>query len=269
MRDMDQATIRSEVDRLAPWYYQFDLRGVRTDSTPPCDDTGHRQIVFPAIRPGFWRGKRVLDVGCAEGAWSFGALAQGCDAVTAFDCRTSHLEKGRFVAKVLGYDRVQFELGSADRWPELHPDARFDAVILCGILYHLPAPWQTIERYCRIAGEVILVSSPVWGGDIGWTRWQELDNIAASEDSLDSYMPNDLDTVVAEFAKHGFVPIHVQETGHPVFSGGCGVVFENCAASRMVRHEQGGSDPKAVDIHVGVRAGEVSVSLYGRRPSPW
>ena len=131
---MDIAEIRSEVRRLAPWYYRFDLPGISTAEVPAVDNTGHREIVFPDVRPGFWEGASVLDVGCAEGAWSFGALERGAARVTAFDCRRSHIEKARFIANVRGHSGVEFEVGSCDRWLDEHAGARYDVVTFCGII---------------------------------------------------------------------------------------------------------------------------------------
>ena len=71
---MDAAAILAEVQRLAPWYYLWDLQGVRTDATPPCDDQGHRQVFCPPIFEGFWAGKSVLDVACNEGAYGLAVV---------------------------------------------------------------------------------------------------------------------------------------------------------------------------------------------------
>ena len=42
----EREAIRAEVERLAPWYYAFDLHGVRTDLTAPCDHHGHRRVTI-------------------------------------------------------------------------------------------------------------------------------------------------------------------------------------------------------------------------------
>ncbi|MEO0649613.1 MAG: methyltransferase domain-containing protein [Planctomycetota bacterium] len=189
-QDLDTDTIRREVERLAPWYYDFDLAGVRTSETPASDPTGHRTIRFPKVRGGFWAGRDVLDVACAEGAWTFGALDLGA-RVTSFDVREAHLEKARFVAKVRGYTEVEFGLGDCDTWPDQHPDRRFDHVTLCGIIYHVPDPPKTVERYCQVARRSVLVTSPTWGvDDTGYTWWEEDDVIGASRDYLPSQIPN-------------------------------------------------------------------------------
>ncbi len=75
--------IEREVLRLAPWYYQFDLHGVRTDTTLPGDRYGHRTI-SPQWGEGIVEGKTVLDVGCNEGYRSFVSLDNGAARTIAF-----------------------------------------------------------------------------------------------------------------------------------------------------------------------------------------
>ena len=108
--------IETEVKRLAPWYHDFDLHGIKTSSTPACDASGHRTIVVPEVHPGFWRGREVLDVACADGAWSFGAAQWGARSVHAFDCRPENVAKGNFVKAVRGVDQVSFSVHTCDSW---------------------------------------------------------------------------------------------------------------------------------------------------------
>lgn len=247
---MDTDQIRSEVERLAPWYYAFDLQGVRTDDLPPCDHCGFRVIHFPLVRDGYWRGKRVLDVGCNEGAWTFGVLDQGAAHVDAFDVREVNIEKARFVAGLRGYDKAEFVLGDCDTWFDERPEP-YDHIIFPGVLYHLVEPWRTVATFCGKARESILVATALWGGDtIGYTQYEELDNIAASKDSLPSMMPNNTDTVIAEFRKHGFHPTHIYETRESSFWGGTTMLMKNCSAwpdfEPLARAEQ----PEELDVHL-------------------
>ena len=273
-RRMDKAQIEREIHRLAPWYYDLDVCGVRTSIAPACDDYGHRPLDFPTIETGYWRGKSVLDVGCNEGAWSFGARAAGARSVDAFDCRQDNIDKARFVAAARGLDGVTFHVESADSWIERHASERFDKVLLCGILYHLTEPWQTIAQYCAIADESIFVSCVLRGlAEPGYTRYRELDNVAASDGSLDSLMPNNKDTLLAEFAKHGFLPTAIHETGEGRFGGGCYLLLERTPAKAWKLEPRvgdgadfdlfltplSGSDPQRIDVQA---------TLYNRSDEP-
>jgi len=209
---VDQAEVEREVKRLAPWYYLYDLQGVRTDSTPAFDQYGHRTVNVPTWCERYFKGRSVLDVGCNEGAYSFSALDRGAAKVVGFDCREANVEKARFVARVNGRVNASFEIGSADNWP-LQP--QYDIVLLCGLLYHLPKPWETIAHYCKIASQHIFVRCVLcpWAFDDGYTPWKEGETIGASEKPAEemSQYPSSLNTLRQEFAKHGFHPIVARE----------------------------------------------------------
>ncbi len=57
---MDRAAIEAEIRRLSPWYYRFDLGGVSTAITPPCDQHGHREVRLPPAAEFLLRGRSVL-----------------------------------------------------------------------------------------------------------------------------------------------------------------------------------------------------------------
>lgn len=228
---MNADEIEREVRRLAPWYYLWDLGGVRTDITPPCDERGHRQVACPPIFAGFWAGKSVLDVACNEGAYGLGALAHGARELVGFDSRPRNIEKARFVARMMGCQHATFEVATCDSWLRRHGDRRYDIVLLCGILYHLVDPVRTIRDFCGIAREWVFVTCCVQGTERdGYTWTKETENVAASDGARDSLMPNNGNTLIAAFAEHGFVPVHVEEVCEADFWDGVNILFRSCRA---------------------------------------
>jgi len=272
---MDRDAIEREVRRLSPWYFRFDLDGVSTDITPPIEGRFHRDVAFPAVEPGFWKGKRVLDIACNEGAFSFAALREGAARVDAFDVRESNIEKARFVQRVQGHARVDFHVSTIDDWFDAHPE-QYDHVLCCGILYHLVDPQATIARVAQSSKGTILVTCVLFGGDeVGYTRYKELDNAAASADSLDSLAPNNTATLIEEFAQHGFHPIHVSETRQGDLWGGCNLLLakaDRVPGAAIEPHAS--SFPRPLDVHVVPESAEpgapldVRVSLYNWSTEP-
>ncbi len=249
---MDTESIEREVRRLAPWYYLLNLGGVRTDITPPNDPSGHRVISCPPILDGFWQGKSVLDVGCNEAAWSFGALDRGAAHVDAFDCREINLEKARFVAGVLGHENVDFYLENTDSWIAKYGDRIYDIVLMCGIICHLPDPSRTIREICEVARDWVFVTCGVYGGEAdGYTRYSETDSIAASNQGLDSLIPNTTNTLIQEYVQHGFRPIHIEETRAGTFNGGCCLALKNAGRWSGCRQETVDSaEPNSFDLQL-------------------
>ncbi len=266
---MNEAGIEREVRRLAPWYYLFELDGVRTDATPPCDDHGHRSVALPAGVCRFLAGKSVLDVACNEGGYAFAALEGGAARAVGFDVRAINVEKARFVARVRRRANVEFHVASCDGWLARSPQA-VDHVFLCGLLYHLVEPWRTIEQYCRLAREGMFVTCVLAGGADGYAPFPEQENIAASADpTLVSQMPNTSRTLLREFEKHGFLPLYIAESRSARFWGGCSLFFRRVDAPtwRWSALEPDGSD---LELHLVPLPGpqdEVAVVLYNRSGS--
>jgi SAM-dependent methyltransferase len=206
---MQYEQIENEIRRLAPWYYLYDLHGIRTDITAPFDDWGHRSVEIPDQVVPYLQGKTILDVGCNEGGYAFTALKRGAGSVLGIDCRPVNVEKANFVARVLGIENATFQVGSADSWSAEH---QFDIVFLCGLIYHLPEPWNAVGKFCSVARQGILVTTMLRGGFDGYSPSHESDSIGACENpAIPSMTPNTVQTVVAEFAKHKFVATFVIE----------------------------------------------------------
>jgi len=226
---MNDRTIEDEVRRLAPWYYLFHLGGVRTDITEPFDHWGHRRAEVPMLRPDFWQGMRVLDLGCNEGGLSFSALNHGAAFCHGIDCRDANVEKARFVAEVLGYSRVAFETGEVDDWLARNPERAWDIVLACGLLYHLPAPWSTLRRICGVARQAVVVTSVLAGGSDGETPFEEAESIGASANpELLSRMPNTAITIAEQLSANRFAPTFISEDRAPNGDvwGGCMLLAE-------------------------------------------
>ena len=267
---MDREEIENEVRRLAPWYYLFDLSGVRTDIAPPCDDFGHRaEPRLPDAARIEIAGRSVLDCGCNEGGYSFSAVDCGASHVDAFDVRDINVEKARFVAKVRGIREVAFQVSSCDEWIE-STTRSWDFVLLCGLLYHLVEPWKTIADMCARAERGVFVTCVLAGGEDGYTPLFEEDNLAASEDpTVASQKPNTARTIVGEFAKHGFHPVLLSESRRDLDGlGGCSVFFRRLRGARLVDLEHTGRDTLDLHLAPGRNGSGFGVMVYNRTTEP-
>jgi 2-polyprenyl-3-methyl-5-hydroxy-6-metoxy-1,4-benzoquinol methylase len=153
-----RADVLRRVEELAPWYHNIDLgEGVFTK-----DLRGNRDF-FPALDiPGpFWRliepdlpdiaNQRVLDIGCNAGYMSFACKRLGAGYVLGIDTNqgapTSFIEQAEFCREVLGLD-VEFREQS---FFDYEPEAPFDLVLFCGVLYHLE-DWATaLDKVASVA----------------------------------------------------------------------------------------------------------------------
>ncbi|HYK59565.1 MAG TPA: methyltransferase domain-containing protein [Bryobacteraceae bacterium] len=137
------------------WWHSFELpdgrvlRGVNT-----LEILRTRLAQFP-IGPDL-RGKRVLDIGCWDGWFSFELERRGAE-VTALDC----WDNPRFHEMHSVYNsRVEFRQMDV---MEISPETvgRFDIVLFLGVLYHLKHPLLALEKVCSVTKELAAVDSYV------------------------------------------------------------------------------------------------------------
>lgn len=94
---------------------------------------------------------RILDLGSLEGGLSFELAREGWD-VTGMEGRASNLRKAELIREYFGLDNLHFQLRDVKTLaPER--DGRFDAVICCGLLYHLDNPFAFLRTLRAITAE--------------------------------------------------------------------------------------------------------------------
>lgn len=119
-------------------------------------------------------GKRVLDIACNSGFWSFQCALLGAEVV-GFDARPELIEQANLIRKIIGLDNVQFKV--LDFW-EMSPEmlgGTFDVVLNLGILYHLPDPLRALQITRDMARDVILLDTTIStsGEPIISLAWEE------------------------------------------------------------------------------------------------
>lgn len=101
-------------------------------------------------------GKRVLDIGCWDGFYSFEAERRGAE-VYAIDCWTP---ENFFKAKQALNSRVEFTELSVHEISREQLGA-FDIVFFLGVLYHLKHPLLALEQICEVAREFAIIETHV------------------------------------------------------------------------------------------------------------
>jgi len=111
--------------------------------------------------------KKVLDIGCWEGVWSFEAEKRGAAEVYA----TDYLQGEWWVQAQQRFWLAHKILGSAVKYfPKVSVyDVQqlgvqdFDVVIFCGVYYHLKNPLLALARLRQVMrdGGIIIVEGPV------------------------------------------------------------------------------------------------------------
>lgn len=106
--------------------------------------------------PSDLRGKRLLDIGCWDGFFSFEAERQGAE-VTAIDCwRPPNF----FQAHETLNSKVEFREMSVYEVSR-RKLGTFDYVLFLGVLYHLRHPLLGLERVCEVTREQAIIETHV------------------------------------------------------------------------------------------------------------
>ena len=140
--------IRAEVDGHPTWRHRIDVGG--GVFTPGGEDVA-TELARLAL-PDRLDGKRVLDVGCSDGFYSFTAEDRGATEVVGIDDLSSLMVEGRngfAIAKALRGSAAEFRDRSIyDLDPAI--DGTFDAVWFLNVLYHLEHPMVGFRNLARV-----------------------------------------------------------------------------------------------------------------------
>lgn len=163
----------AEVDRHT-WLYSVDLgAGIYTNGLfgPP------HTLVRDALDKIEVQGKRVLDVGCWEGQWSFEVERRGAAEVYATDYlvgdpRAEISEWGlkelptfRLAHKILG-SKVSYHPNVSVYQIDKLGVRDFDIILFCGVYYHLKNPLLALAKLRQVmkVGGLIIVEGAVVDG---------------------------------------------------------------------------------------------------------
>ena len=130
----DRASLEREM-RTYDWYHRIDLGDGLV--TPGRDYDFMWQPTLEFMSACSFRGKRVLDIGCWDGMFSFFAERQGAAQVVGTDVESHPTQ--RFARKALR-SKVKFKKASVYRLPRVFGKESFDVVIFNSVLYHLMMP---------------------------------------------------------------------------------------------------------------------------------
>lgn len=149
-----ETTSRSLAEQVASldWVHQIDLGGgvITPGRWPP------HPLILRALDNIDFRGKKVLDIGCWDGLWSFEAERRGAAEVYATD----------YVSQRSYHGQPTFELAhrALNSRAKYHPKVSvydieslgirdFDIVIFCGVYYHLRNPLRALALLRRVMNE--------------------------------------------------------------------------------------------------------------------
>jgi SAM-dependent methyltransferase len=146
------------------WYHPITLSP--EVSTPPAIES-FPQLAAPVLRlmdKLDFTGKRVLDIGCRDGFFSFHAERRGAAELLGIDTCLS-LGAVELIIPHLQSKVKMLEMSLYELDPESH--GMFDIVLFCGVLYHLRFPFSALETVANVVveGGRIIIETAIFADD--------------------------------------------------------------------------------------------------------
>lgn len=147
------------------WWSAFPAAcGIEAGRTPLFEDS---RIKWAIEKVGGVSGRRVLELGPMEGGHTYMLEQAGAASVIAIEASSRAYLKCLVSKEVTGLRRASFVLGDFEEYLRGAAE-RFDAVIACGVLYHLKDPVEMIHNLARFTDRVYI-----------WTQYYIPERIAA------------------------------------------------------------------------------------------
>jgi len=159
--------IRAQVEREPYWFHKIEvLPGYYSGGW---NDPSTEKLPFYGL-PQDLTGMRVLDIGCAEGFFSFEAERRGAREVIGIDSFPESIRRFNIVKTARQSNAVAFLMNVYDLAPKRL--GTFDLVLFYGVFYHLRHPQYAMERVRSVCTGDLLFQTHTWEEEaIRGTPW--------------------------------------------------------------------------------------------------
>lgn len=148
--------VRHQVEGERYWFQRIEL--FPDYFSPGWDDPATTKLPHYGL-PDDLTGKRVLDIGCAEGFFSFEAERRGAREVIGIDSFPDSVRRFNIVKEARQSNATAFLMNVYDLEPKRL--GTFDLVLFYGVFYHLKHPQLALERIRSICTGTLLFQTHV------------------------------------------------------------------------------------------------------------
>ena len=146
--------IKAQIQADEYWFQRIELPGGVV--TPGWNDPKVEKLPHFGL-PADMRGMRVLDIGNAEGFFSFEAERRGASEVVGIENYPPMIRKFNVCRAALGARAQSFRASVYDLSPKAF--GTFDLVFFFGVLYHLRHPLLALERIQSVCTGTLLMQT--------------------------------------------------------------------------------------------------------------
>ncbi len=142
------------------WFHKMDLGGGIT--TGGWSDPAVDKLPYFGL-PEDMSGARVLDIGCAEGFFTFEAERRGAAQVIAIDSFPDSVRRFHIAREALGMSSQAYLTNVYDL--SLKTFGSFDIVMYFGVSYHLRHPLLALEKIFEVCSGTVLMQTNSFAND--------------------------------------------------------------------------------------------------------
>ena len=168
---MDRKELIQKVIETGPWFHSIDVgENVRTREVAPLpgpqpdDHPRKRWADLAGAIPSDLSGKRVLDIGCADGFYALEFARRNAIEVVAVDPWVKHINRIKWLMNHFGIHNITPLVGNIEDMT-VEKFGKFDSVFMLGLLYHLKDPLTGLEAVAKLTDELYLESVTVFDDD--------------------------------------------------------------------------------------------------------
>lgn len=130
--------------------------------------------------------KRVLDIGCAEGFFSFEAERRGAREVIAIDSFPDSVRRFNIVREAKQSNATAYLMNVYDLDPSRL--GTFDVVLFYGVFYHLKHPQLALEAIKRVCVGDLFFQTVVWEEEalrgIPWAKYNPFGTMSGADNTI-------------------------------------------------------------------------------------
>jgi tRNA (mo5U34)-methyltransferase len=179
------------------WHQGWDLfEGVRLPGRNSVEELCERIQLQPDLT-----GKRVLDIGAWNGAFSFECERRGALEIVAFSLENPETSGFNRLKPVLN-SKVRYVTGSVYNLQD-YDLGKFDLVLFLGVLYHLRYPMLAVDRLREACGGELFIETHIIHEYADHPIWRFYPGAELANDPSNWWGPN-ISAVVTAFQTAGF-----------------------------------------------------------------
>jgi SAM-dependent methyltransferase len=158
------------------WFTSVSYRNAKSPTHPDralAENNAMKQSMVNDWVTAAVRGKRVLDLFSANGAFAIVAALAGAKEVVGVEFAEDRIKCAQFIAGTVRTDcRIEFKHGDVYKLPEYFPEP-FDVTLCLGGLYHIADPAHVLRQIRAVTKEHLIVqTSQVLNNRGNWAQFK-------------------------------------------------------------------------------------------------